>query len=437
MVLPRNVRLENLKKLSANGDARVAQSKLYYKGDSKQYDVFKIDLDHLIYNRHNGRLESDMLTWQYEHATGDDQYTEELDLLIEEFLWRDNVSRNKHTIDDLERKGQQRSGIVTLDGVIIDGNRRAMLLKKLGEKRKEKRYFEAIILPDAYDANEKEIVRLETQYQMGEDAKLDYGPLEKYLHVKRLRNLDIEVSEIAQLMGDTDGGIEKLLDIMALMDDYLAHICCDGLYNMLKEEDGSTKEGMFVDLYQDIKRFEGGSAQVQWAYDEVFDVLELKTTQFDHTRYGGDLSDTNKRYRAISHDGSGKKSFFAHEEIWKKFTENHRENVEPVTTEMGTLDNYCADHPEIASVMDAARRRDREWKERISPDIKRNFGTSVEALSAQVEIIEPTRLLERALNSLERIDIDSDGFLADRSNLDLVREINRLSFDMKKRFERA
>ena len=108
----------------------------------------------------------------------------------------------KRTLQDLGRKGQQRPGIVTLDGVIIDGNRRAMLLRRLEGKTNEKQYFEAIILPDAYDENEKEIVRLETQYQLGEDAILDYGPLEKYLKAKRLKEtLGIDVPEIAQLMG--------------------------------------------------------------------------------------------------------------------------------------------------------------------------------------------------------------------------------------------
>lgn len=41
------------------------------------------------------------------------------------------------------------------------------------------KYFLAIILPD--DAEEKDIQQLETIYQMGEDDKLDYNPIEKYL----------------------------------------------------------------------------------------------------------------------------------------------------------------------------------------------------------------------------------------------------------------
>ena len=320
MVLSREVRKEKLTALRSDVEKVVGREKLYYKAQTERHPIFRIDLDHLIYNRHNGRLESEMLTWQNEHSVGGDIYDDELHGLIDKFLWDTNPSRNRDTLKDIDLKGQQRPGIVTLDGVIIDGNRRAMLLRRLEGKNNEKQYFESIILPDAYDENEAEIVRLETQYQLGEDAKLDYGPLEKYLHAKRLKiHLDILVSEIATLMGRSEGNIVKLLGIMELMDDYLEKIGCTGLYKMLKEDDGSTKEGMFVDLYQDVMRFEGGSPQVQWDYDDV-DLIDLKTIQFDHIRFGSELSDTNKTYRAISHGGSGKKSFFAHEGIWSEFS---------------------------------------------------------------------------------------------------------------------
>ena len=210
MVIGRDVRRQKLAELRAKSEKAISLSKLYYKGLSSFHPVYSIDLDLLVYNRHNGRLETEMLTWQQEHAVADDEYSDELHGLIETFLWETNASRNRRTLQDLERKGQQRPGIVTLDGVIIDGNRRAMLLRRLERQQNEKHYFEAVILPDAYDENEKEIVRLETQYQLGEDAILDYGPLEKYLHAKRLKDaLNIDEQEIAQLMGEPVGRSES------------------------------------------------------------------------------------------------------------------------------------------------------------------------------------------------------------------------------------
>ena len=437
MVLARDVRQQELAKLKENHGKAISRSKLYYKGASEIHPVHRIDLDLLVYNRHNGRLESEMLTWQQAYAVGDDEYDDELHKVIESFLWETNTSRNRRTLQDLGRKGQQRPGIVTLDGVIIDGNRRAMLLRKMEKDKSEKQYFEAVILPDAYDENEEEIVRLETQYQLGEDAILDYGPLEKYLHAKRLKEaLGIDIPEIAQLMGESEGEVKRLIGIMSLMDEYLDHIGCPGLYNMLKEVGGGTKEGMFVDLYSDLTRLEGGSGQIQWAYDPDIDLLELKTIHFDYIRFGSDFTGTNKTYRAISHEGSGRKSFFAYKDIWQPFAEKHRRRVEPITEQMGSLSEYVDKHPDLETLVDAAKARDSEWKNSVKPAVKENFGISEDALEGVVEELEPPRLLTRALNSLLRIDLRSPGILEDPNCHDMVKEISRLTFAMKKEIER-
>jgi hypothetical protein len=206
MVLASEVRRQKLTELMEKPKpANQLRQKLYYQGQTQVFDVYRIDLDWLIYNRHNGRLEVELLTWEQEKSASPEYYDDELHQLIENFLWQSNVRRNEQTLEDLENKQQQRFGIVSLDGVIIDGNRRAMLLRRL-EKKKGKQYLDAIILPHSYDENQKEIVRLETQYQMGEDAKVEYGPLQKYLHARRLnRELGIKENEIDVLMGQQKG----------------------------------------------------------------------------------------------------------------------------------------------------------------------------------------------------------------------------------------
>ena len=435
LVLTREVRQQKLKALREDGDKADSKSKLYYKRRSSVHPVCLIDLDFLIYNRHNGRLESEMQTYRNEHCVGEDVYNEELHEQIETFLWDTNTNRNRRTQSDLVQKGQQRPGIVTLDGVIIDGNRRAMLLRRIEEEQNTKQYFEAIILPDAYDDDPAEIMRLETQYQMGEDAILDYGPLEKYLHAKQLKEkFNIEVSEIANLMVKSEREVNDLLGIMKLMDEYLEHIECAGLYNLLKEDGGGTKEGMFVDLYNDLNRLESGRAQIQWSYDEV-DLMELKIIQFDHIRFSSYFSGTDKSYRAISHDGAGKKSFFAHENIWRPFSKKHTENINPITSNMGSLADYLAD-TDIEKLVDAAKARDRQWKDSVDSNLKENFGVSQDSLQTEVEQLEPRRLLLRAKNALTKINPESQGLVDDSTCREMVKEIGQLTFHMKKSIER-
>ena len=120
-------------------------------------------------------------------------------------------------MDSLLKNGQQRYGIVTSDGIIVDGNRRAMLLNRLFHQHDEMglsytqvehcRYFLAIILPD--DAEEKDIQQLETIYQMGEDDKLDYNPIEKYLKCKELKRLGFSDEDIAGFMSEKPGQIKE------------------------------------------------------------------------------------------------------------------------------------------------------------------------------------------------------------------------------------
>lgn len=434
MVLDASVRSARLRALRDDPAKIVGKEKLFYKGATERFPVYQIPLELLVYNRHNGRIESEMLTWEFEHDVGEKDYTDEIHHRIETFLWETNVARNEQTLKDLRAKQQQRPGIVSLDGVIIDGNRRAMLLNKIDRNG----FFEAVILPDEYYENEKEIVRLETQYQIGEDAKLDYGPLEKYLKVKRLhRVLGYEIPEVAQMMSEGDGEVERLLAIMDLMDDYLEHIRCPNLYNMLKEKDGSTKEGMFVDLFQDLKRLDNGRAQIQWPVDRL-DVLELRTIQFDHIRYGngGGLFESGKDYREISHDSRGEQSFFAYEEIWKKFSETHGRSIDPINTEIGSLDDYIARNPQFGSRVEAAEAREDEWKSKAKDLLKNNFYQSSIKLEAQKDSNEPRKLLERALAALSKVDVDGPGFLSDTTNAGLVKELSSILWDMKKRIDR-
>eukprot|EP01012_Entosiphon_sulcatum_P015046 TRINITY_DN20073_c0_g1_i1.p3 TRINITY_DN20073_c0_g1~~TRINITY_DN20073_c0_g1_i1.p3 ORF type:complete len:432 (+),score=57.73 TRINITY_DN20073_c0_g1_i1:978-2273(+) len=430
MVLSTTVRrqkLDELRKSTPEG-----KQKLFYKGRPENFDVHRINLDWLIYNEHNGRIEAEMLTWKQEHQISA-EYSTEKHHFIEGLLWNLSVSRNKATLEDLKKKSQQRPGIVSLDGVIIDGNRRAMLLRRM-EQDSKPQYFDAIILPDAYADNETEIVRLETQYQLGEDSKVEYGSIQKYLHARRLNaDLNIPETEIDALMGREHGYAERLLGIMDLMDGYLEHIGCPRLYTMLKDTDG-TKEGMFVDLFNDLKRLEGKNPRVEWIFDEIIDVLRLKTIQFDYIRLG-DFADAKKSYRALSHQSKGK-NFFGHEEIWKSFAKEHTRTIDPINTGMDSLEEYIAKNPGYSSKTDAAKARDEDWSAMVSSHMKKNFGTSGDKLYYKIEELKPKELLEKAKLALDGIEIEGDALVADLANEGIVRALNQMTYEMKKRFER-
>ena len=124
----RKAKLEELRK--NNNNKAMTGIPLRYKGTTRTEVVWRIPLDYLIYNKYNGRIGSEVLS--YEKQNG--ELNAELDSdrkTIEKFLFLSKEDRNKATMKSLLESGQQRHGIVTADGVIVDGNRRAMLLNKL------------------------------------------------------------------------------------------------------------------------------------------------------------------------------------------------------------------------------------------------------------------------------------------------------------------
>ena len=69
--------------------------------------------------------------------------------------------------------------------ILIDVNRMLLLLNKLQPKY---RFFKAVVLTVALEDDPIEVEKLETTYQMGEDEKQGYNPIEKYLKAKQIYN---------------------------------------------------------------------------------------------------------------------------------------------------------------------------------------------------------------------------------------------------------
>ena len=185
----RDLRIKSLAEIQKNqSNIERTGIPITYKGKRQQFNAYKIPLRCLIYNKYNGRISSSVKSYEKQYRELNPEIEEDKKI-IEYFLWESKRERNIQTMNSLVESGQQVHGIVTSDGVIIDGNRRAMLLNRIWFERKkwekekhnvdECEYFVALILPD--NAERKEVMRLETTYQMGDDKKLDYNAIEKYL----------------------------------------------------------------------------------------------------------------------------------------------------------------------------------------------------------------------------------------------------------------
>lgn len=426
----RKAKLEELRTNQQN--QKMTGIPLRYKGATREEIVWRIPLDYLVYNKYNGRIGSEVLS--YEKQNG--ELNSELDSdreIIEKFLYESKVDRNKKTMESLCEIGQQRYGIVTSDGIIVDGNRRAMLLNRLFHKREEYgytyaqvencQYFLAIILPD--DAEEKDIQQLETIYQMGEDDKLDYNPIEKYLKCKELKRLGFEEKDIADFMSESPGKIKEWLEILKLMEEYLQEYEYDGIYTRLEKT-----EGPFVDLRNYLESYTKKGANVRnvdWTYTDS-DISDLKLVCFDYirARYEG------KEFRDIAKTGKDGSIFFF-KDLWDAFLRQHQENTPTDEETVEELRQRCPG--ENLSLL--LKQRDNAWIEQAKGHLKGNLNRFSRRLEDKRDANKPADLLERALSALRSVDCKQSSFAEDPHIKEMIKEISKITWEMKKILERS
>lgn len=400
----RKAELEKIKQ----GTPTMTGVKLTYHGERTTFDVYSIPLSILTYNPYNGRIGAEVKSYERQHHVLDPDNADDI-AIIEKFLWDSKPDANERTKKSLLEDHQQRYGIVTADGKIIDGNRRASLLNNIwrdesipANTKQHTQFFEAIILP--IDADRKEILRLETTYQMGEDAKVDYGPIEKYLKAGDLRDEGFSNSEIANFMGVKPKDVSWYLRILDLMNEYLDTYGYTGIYTMLEET-----EDPFQKLESALRGYKSGGVTKMWGYDVESDVSNLKSVAFDYIRLGMDQVDFRDIIRKPTKNQADA-SLFANEEIWKQFSEDHFAVVDEITEP--SVDDIIRENPD-GDLKRMMRARDTAWKDKVGKALNENFNRSRDKLNNKQQAAEPMKLLQKAFSALSAVDTTQASFKED------------------------
>jgi hypothetical protein len=406
------LREEKLKELTENEP--YATKDMTYKNSTEKLAVYQIPVDYLVFNQYNGRIGTYVKTYEKQYVSIDPS-TKEGEKIIVDFLWKSKKKRNEETLKDIADKGQLEYGIVTKDGVVIDGNRRCMLLKKLNKTSPT--YFKAVILDDTLESNPKEIRKLETIYQMGVDEKVDYNAIEKYLKCQDLLSDDFTHEEIGNMMGEKETKIKEYLEILELMEDYLKAYGYEGMYTRLDEQ---TVEGPFVDLRGYLERQRSGTRVRGRDWEpETDDMDDLKQIYFDYIRAG---FRTAHDIRDIGNPSKGQ-GFFNREQIWNEFKDRYFKEIGPINDEERTLEalRQEAKGDDIDKVIAA---RDEDWTGKVFDLMRGNIGRTKRSLEDHNEANSPAELLGRAKSTLDAIDPDLEAFCGE--------EIKQLSHEIRK-----
>jgi len=383
-------------------------------------NVYLIPLDFLVYNKYNGRILSRTQSLEKQNYVIDVE-TDEGKKKIEDLLFDSNESRNKTTLASLNDYGQQKVGIITKDGIIIDGNRRAMLLNR-GKKFDK---FKAVVLDVTLEENPLEIEKLETTYQMGEDEKVGYNATEKYIKSKLLykkltqktysSNTDKHtpdtkvIEKIANWMGEDPSEVLKYLNTMEVMDEYLEFLEYDGIYTQLDK-----REDQFLNLTKWLKTFYGEASKKGFDGYADDDVDELKAIAFDYIRakYEG------KEFRILA-EGQRPNHFFGDKEIWASFAKYHNDRIK--TIQEVEIDYSSQNLNKHLDARDSAFVESSKLGSTIS-FLEENIRIHEEKLGYNRASDEPQKLVSKALDALDAIKTGHKSF----ANKDVQKQVEAL-----------
>lgn len=399
--------------------------------------VYKIPLEFLTYNPYNTRFLAQAKTRQT--RLGRELSNERPDDIeeIEGFLWTYKKDTNKSTIDSLIKDGQLQPGVVTMDGVILAGNRRFRLLNEIDRHPSDYsknnanidglKFFEAAILDTQLD--KKEIVRYESFYQYGTDDKVDYDPIQKYIAAFEQKELGFELSEIAKnFMSITNGNtkkVEEWIEVYELMVEYLEYIGEPEIYTNL-----TGKEESFLNLNNTLKSLGRGKAKAEgWDYTET-DEVDLKLRYFDYIRIG-----------KSTHDFRIFKKIFLNKERWDQFNRSVTDIVNDADSKIKTIDEYRSEYVEETEEH-ISEIRNNDYKEETEKKLNKVYGTENAIIVSREEEETPLKIAQQVYQKLEKLDNNLSEELVDKiqeSDLEALckrlKDIQKLVGQIKQRID--
>lgn len=290
------------------------------------FNVYLIPVEYLAPNVLNDRIAWKIREFEAEKGRKLSPNSQEDVEFVYQLIEKESPKENDKTLKDLAEKGQQVDGIITKDGIIIDGNRRATLLRKLfkgaatkfNKNLEDFRFFKAIVLSE--DIDEKEIMALETRIQIGEDKKLDYNPICLYIKVDNLSAAEYNDQQIANYMNISEGEVKDRREIFRLMNEYLEAIGKPNHYTLLEG-----LEDQFINTKTVFKRMDNGTYQAyDWEYADE-DVANFKQVCYDYLR----AKFEGKKYRDVLIGKPNKTNgVFIKKSVWDEFLANHERIVE-------------------------------------------------------------------------------------------------------------
>lgn len=273
----------------------VSSKKLTIQGMTKIFDVYRIPIEHLIYNKKNGRIAtyvSQFIDEGNEFPIGDN---EAFNKIIEDYIEKSNPDALKKTKANIKIMSQTEPAVVLANGVVLDGNRRFTSLRQLSREGAgaEFSYLEAVILENG-NYTEKDIKRLELNLQHAVESKVDYNPIDRLVDIYRdliEEGGTFSPEEYARETQMTLNKVKEEIAIANLMVEYLDFVRQPLKFYIARDQkiDGPIRE-----IYKILK-----SKNID--LDRIEDIKEFLFLNI--LSLGGDISRRIREIRSVIEDG--------------------------------------------------------------------------------------------------------------------------------------
>tara|TARA_A100001015_G_C15036850_1_gene736875 strand:- start:1884 stop:3230 length:1347 start_codon:yes stop_codon:yes gene_type:complete len=379
---------------------------LSYEGKLQELPWYEIPTELLRYNYLNGRIATETIEFNQLGKDLNSIDKNKANKLVSDWIWKKSLKENEKTLKNLEEIGQVEPGVITRDGIIIDGNRRYMLTCKLNEKLTSKRFFKAVILDITYgDGNNKDLQLklLETQIQISKDEKVDYGAIEKYIRINDyMKYVDeglLKKSNIIEMFHlDNEKKLDSIVNTTKLMEEYLEYIDAPNMWSRLKNS-----EDLFLNLEKCLNLYTREKGNVGWNFKK-FNVDQFKTNGFDLIRWiynSGKLSnDWNpKKIRELYFRNSESKTVFANEKIFMEFNETL--SKAKINIQLPTINEHAkANNIEESK---SAEIIDKTFAQQINNNMLEALGRASSKINDKQKVNQPSKLITDALHKLENL----------------------------------
>lgn len=377
------------------------------------FNVYRIPLDLLVPNILNDRITWRIREYEAENGRKLDVETDADVEFLYSLILDEHKRDNERTKAELAQKGQMVDGVITNDGIIIDGNRRATLLRCLFKGEAEKynqcvekfRYFNAIVLPE--DIGPKERMALETMIQIGADKPVDYNRICLYIKVDNLLAEKYSYAQIKQYMGlKSEKDVEDMENIYKLMVEYLEAIGKPNHFTLL---DGL--EDQFINTRTVFKKLDNGTYDANWEYSKD-DVANFKMVCYDYMRSKFE----GKKYRDVLVGKPNKTNgVFIEKKVWENFLEHHDSIIN-------------ANDPESEADWHLLGKR--------GGKLDMNLNNAVQQLDSVLKDKNISKLIHEVEIKVDRIDELLDGMdEVFQEDIDKLRELSKTLYKITTRFE--